>query len=307
MKKIIVGLFNEQKEEYVKQYLQEHPEITSVVYFHPDKIGEPLDLSVGVPVEKRTWDDAIMYKYFYPLLEKINHNTLLIFDEMMRTRKRNDLTYNCCHHYGNQTEHIIVFEFLPMIEAEEDFMILVDFAYPNVYKGVAFDDSFLMLDGVQMRKHPVVISKSAVDVSEEMRKDYEAEKERLFDQLGNRDPDTLVRDLHLWCGTYCKKDLITDGRIGRCLVRKPRAKIDKSKLDTLFTCIKWDAPMFAENIIDFPIRQLQFNDYLRRNPRDRYDMTFWYTGLSADIYYWNRYDEWCALLGGMYEETSLYI
>ena len=88
MSRIYIGLDKTEKLGKVTEYLRDHPEITHIVYFHPDKM-EALELTeiIDLEVEVRTWSDAIMYRYFYPLLEHINEHYLIIYDEMMRTKK----------------------------------------------------------------------------------------------------------------------------------------------------------------------------------------------------------------------------
>lgn len=295
-KHINIGLTKEQKEEMIQKYLSDHTEITKVVYFTADK-REPLKIDFE-DVEHRTWSDAIMYRYFYPLLEKIDHNTLLIFDEMMRTQKRNDLTYNCCHHYGNQTEHIMVFNWFPLIDNPEDFMILIDFAHPNVYKGQPYTPEYLRLDGVHIVDRMIEIQEHAVyadgKIPEEISAAYEDEKEMLFDNIGNKDPDTIPRTLHIWCGTHCKKDIVNS--LDKVFIaRNSRFKSDKVR--------KWTDRTYAGYILDFPVRQLQFNDFCETSGRNVF--AFVNSGLSADKYYFRRYTEWTERLGGMYVASSV--
>ena len=60
----------------------------------------------------------------------------------MRTSNRSKLIYNCAHHYLNQTPHRIIFEYFPIIENYEDFMILLNFENKGKYKGKGFDYNF---------------------------------------------------------------------------------------------------------------------------------------------------------------------
>lgn len=288
-KKIWIGLGDREKLSRITEYLNQNPSIDKVVYFTENK-RKPLEIDFS-DVEYRTWADAIMYKYFYPLLEKIDHNTLLIFDEMMRTRKRTELTYNCCHHYGNQTGHILVFEWFPMIEQPEDFMILLDFAFPYVYKGQPYSPEYLRLPEVTVKNQMEEIVSEKVEITEEIEEQYEEEKERLFKNIGNKDPDTIPRTLHIWCGTHCKKDAVKNRK---CLARNSRLKTTK----------KWTDLEPAEYIVDFPIRQLQFNDYCKNVETKTFH--FLNSGLSADEYYFKTYKEWLERLGEMYVESSIY-
>ena len=60
---------------------------------------------------------------------------LLIINECLRTRKRSDLTYNCLHHYLNQTPHRLIFEYFPFVSDPNDFMILLDKEFPGNTRG----------------------------------------------------------------------------------------------------------------------------------------------------------------------------
>lgn len=287
---IKIGLNTEQKKQSILDYLDRNPEITNIVHFRPDGWDAP-DLSdTGMEVEYRTWNDAIMYKYFYPLLEKIDGKTLIVFDEMMRTKKRNDLTYNCCHHYGNQTPHIIVFNHLPVIDEAEDFMILVDYAFPNRYKGISFDASVLSLAEIV----PVLPETDDIEISSEDKiRMYEEKRDALFDGLGQKDPDTIPRELHMWAGTNCKKTMI--GSDGNYIARNGRFK-----KPNVFTYK--DFPNGDEfSIIDFPVRQLNFNDFLLKSGASR--IHFLNSGLPVDRYYYGTLQEWEEMIKGVFYET----
>lgn len=298
-KLIAIGMNTDQKKEIIRKYLSLHKDVKHIVYFRQDKMGALAIEADGVDVEKRTWSDAIMYRYFYPLLEKIDDRCLIIYDEMMRTQKRNDLTYNCCHKYSNQTKHIIVFNYFPMIEDKDDFMILIDLAYPDIYRGRACDTDFLQMDGVTVVPRMVEITSEHVyqhgKVPEDINSAYQEEKENLFDSLDDgKDPDTVVRALHVWCGTHCKKELskhITE----RMLARNARFKNQN--------VIKWTDNEPAGYILDFPVRRLQFTDYIRNSGVER--LTFLTSGLTADKYYFNDYQQWLERLGNFYVEASI--
>lgn len=288
---IKIGFDAAQKMQAVQDYLAEHPEITNIVYFRPDGWGAPELEWTGLDIEYRTWDDVIKYKYFYPLLEHINHNYLLIFDEMMRLKKRNDLTYNCAHHYGNQTEHIIVFNYLPVIDEPEDFMILVDFAFPNRYKDISFDASFLKLAEIR----PVLPAMDDIEIeSADKLSRYEEKRDALFEGLGQKDPDTIPRELHVWCGTNCKKQSIEAD--GNYIARNSRFK-----KNNVFTYK--DFPQADEfKVIDFPVRQLNFNDFLLKSGARQ--IHFLNSGLSVDSYYSGKYRKWTEMIQEVFYETA---
>ena len=79
---IRIGLKNSEKLSFVESYLRENPSITNIIVFSPKVFELPCDY------EQYSWDDIIMYKVFYPLLERINNNYLIIVNELLRTAKR---------------------------------------------------------------------------------------------------------------------------------------------------------------------------------------------------------------------------
>ena len=295
-KNIFVGFADTEKTTVISQYLTEHPEVTNVVYFTHDK-RTPLDLAkMGVPVEYRTWSDAIKYRYFYPLVEKINDHYLIVYDEMMRTKNRNDLTYNCCHHYSNQTPHNLEFQRFPLMIEQDDFMILVDLAFPNVYKGKPFEAEYLKL-GI-IRDRMVEIDNQLVwkdgSIPESIQEAYNEERDMLFDDIGDKDPDTIPRTLHIWCGTNCKKGAVKEIK-EPMLARNARFKAQNVGKWTDFTPAKY--------IIDFPVRQMQFNDYCMETGVNKF--IFLDSGLSADKCLLVAYRDWAERLGEMYVTASI--
>lgn len=86
-------------------------------------------------IEQYGWAESIMYRVFYPLLGRIDNSYLIIYNEFMRNKNRSSLEYNCVAKYSTQTEHRLVFEYFPIIDEIEDFMILADLDSGQAYKG----------------------------------------------------------------------------------------------------------------------------------------------------------------------------
>lgn len=88
-KEIFVGFTKEEKKEAIKSYLAENTAVEHIVYFRPKFMPEMCTIpGVDMSIESYTWEEAIKYKVFYPLLDKIDSTYLIIMDEMMRTQKR---------------------------------------------------------------------------------------------------------------------------------------------------------------------------------------------------------------------------
>lgn len=288
---IRLGLDPAAKETVINHYLRDH-EIKKVFVFYPEKF--PLAAAIPAPAEHVEYADIIMYKYFYRLLEEIDNQTLLVFNECMRTQNRSDLTYNCAHHYCNQTEHKIVFEHFPFIEDRQDFMILLDLLNKGKYKGKSFDWRFLREEDVKARKHIYRLQTIDLPLSEATKRKYEAKKEQLFDDLGNKEPDTIPRQLHVWSGNL-KKGAIEPGL--RYIARN-----DRFKLPNVITYKQAGAGDYI--LIDFAHRRLDLNDFWKQSGMT--SVQFINSGLKVDLYYINEFRAWVERLEEFYAQTSLH-
>lgn len=275
----------------IEKYLHDNPEVTHVVYFHADN-ADPIKVPAE-NVEIRKYSDAIMYKYFYPLLEHIDNHYLLIFDGMLRTLKRNDLTYNCCVHYANQTRHVLVFQYFPMVQDPEDFMILVDLATRSRYRGKKLSKEFIDMADIT----PIHISMAVKKIAptDAQKEGYEKEKERLFNTIGNRDPNTIPRNLHIWAGTHIKAGAIRSGEI--YIARNSRFKKENV----------YNYKAFPESssytVIDFPVRVMQFTDFLEKSGAT--NLVFLHSGLSVDDVYADRYQAIFKQMEDIYAQADL--
>ena len=168
---IRIGLTQKQKHHEIKEYVSSNP-VKSVIVFSPEKFKMELPDLGDIPIRQIEYNEVIMYRTFYPLLEEIGNDHLLVVNEFMRTRNRNDLTYNCLRHYLNQCGHSIIFEYFPFIKSNEDFMILLDFDTKSKYKGTGFRADLIEGEDVRCQRY-----------------------------------DTIPRQLHVFCGKW-KRPLI---------------------------------------------------------------------------------------------------
>ncbi len=240
------------------------------------------------------WSDIIMYKFFYRLLEEIDKNTLIIIDELMRTQNRNDLTYNCTHHYLNQTPHRIIFEYFPIIEDKEDFMILLNFENKDKYKGKGFEYGYLYDEDIKMKPHKIKLELINIEVTEKEIEKYEKRKLELFDNLGNKDPDTIPRNLQLLAGDFKKKAI----EVGKLYV----ARNKRFKLENVYTYDEITKNDYI--VIDMHYRRISFNDFLKTTQIEKIE--YLNTILSIDTHVVNEFMKWKARLDSIYAQASLY-
>lgn len=300
---IALGYAPTEKMYWVKKMAKENPEIKKVIVFSPPPYSlgaEAVAAAAGCEAVEYTYDDIIMYRVFYPLLEEIDDTRMLVINECMRTTNRNDLTYNCLTHYLNQTKHRLVFEFYPFVSDTADFMILLDREQPNRYKGRGFDPAFLSEPGVVLKvlPHHYTLSQAVIDLPSGAQAAYEAERDRLFDSLGNGDPDNVPRRLHVWCGRY-KRPYIDD-HLDQSFVAR-NARFGRSNVTTY----KNAAPGVDYHMLDIPCRQMEVNDYLKRT--GIHTLRFISTGLSVDNVYYHRIADWIKTLEDFYAAAGICI
>lgn len=288
---IRIGLNKRDKQKVINEYLQAN-EIKKIKIFYFKNRPE-FKFNIN-EVEYIEWSDIIMYKFFYRLLEEIDKNTLVVIDELMRTQNRNDLTYNCTHHYLNQTPHRIIFEYFPIIEDKEDFMILLNFENKNKYKGKSFEYGYLYDEDIKMKPHKIKLELINVEITEKEKQKYEDKKNELFDNLGNKDPDTIPRNLQLLAGDFKKKAI----EVGKLYV----ARNKRFKLDNVFTYDEITKNDYI--VIDMHFRRINFNDFLKTTQIEK--VKYLNTILSIDTHVVNEFMKWKARLDSIYAQASLY-
>jgi len=289
---IRIGLNIAEKQAELLRYVQQNS-IRQVFIFYPQAF--PLPCSLAIETEHIEYADIIMYKFFYRLLEEIDNDCLLVFNECIRTQNRGDLTYNCAHHYCNQTGHKLIFEHFPFIETVQDFMILLDLQNKGRYKGRGFDWEMLQEEDVCSKPHGLSLETLDMAPAPAALEHYEKRKEQLFDNLGNADPDTIPRQLHLFAGNL-KKGLLDPGH-------QYVARNDRFKLSNVTTYRNVARP--GEYIlIDMPHRRLDMNDFLKRSGLEK--LTFINSGLKVDLYYIDQLRQWMERVREFDTKASLY-
>lgn len=287
---IRIGLGSQEKQKEVNDYIKKQG-IKKTFVFYPEEFPLIID---NPTVEYITYKDIIEYKPFYHLLEVIDEQTLLVFNECMRTRNRNDLTYNCAHHYCNQTGHKIVFEYFPFVEQKEDFMILLDFINKGKYKGKSFDYQYLKDEDIKVKPAIFVFQTINLYLKGNDIAKYEAKKKHLFDNLGNADPDTIPRQLHIFAGNFKKPFIEPD--------KQYISRNDRFKMPNVTVYKKARPGNYI--VIDFPHRRIDFNDFLKKTGMN--DILFINSGLKVDLYYINEFNAWIERLGEFYAQASIY-
>lgn len=289
---IRIGLGPRDKQKVVDEYLVVN-DIKKIYCFYFKKF--PVRFKSEIEIEYVEYADIEMYKYFYRLLEEINQNSLIIIDGCMRTQNRSELIYNCAHHYLNQTPHRIIFEFFPIIESKNDFMILLDFENKGKYKGKSFDYVYLQNEDIKIKPFKVRLDTINVGITVKDKERYEKKKQQLFDNLGEKDTETIPRNLQLLVGDMKKKAIEPDKLY---VARNKRFKLENVLAYRDIT----DTSDYI--VIDTHFRRLDFNDFLKTTKMNR--VKYLSTVLPIDNVIATEFMKWKARLDSIYAQASLY-
>lgn len=245
--------------------------------------------------EQIEYSDIIMYKFFYRLLGEIDNDSAIVINECLRDKNRNNLTYNCLRHYLNQCKNTYILEFFPFIEDVSDFMSLLDFDTNSMYKGSGFSDWMLTEHDTLCQNQHLKFQEIRTEIDKNTLEKYKRKKEALFDNIGNKDPDTIPRDLHIFAGNL-KKHLIDEN--WNCVARNARFK--RNNVCTYRDGEKRD----RYYIIDFPIRQIELNDFIKKT--EVTELIFINSTLKVDEYYKNEFQKWLLRLEEFYAKAGVY-
>jgi hypothetical protein len=286
---IRIGFDYEQKQKCIEAYLSMH-KIEKVYIFYFQKFKP--EFQVDCEIEYVEFTDLIEYNPFYRLVTEINKNSLVIVDEFMRTQNRHELTYNCVRNCTTSC-NTIIFEYFPIIDDIQNIQILIDFDTRNRYKGQSFKSYFLdEIDIKSINRFPV-LEIINIDITKEILKKYEDKKNYLFDNLGKKHPDTIITNLELYIGNF-KKPYILENK--NYVSRNDRFK--KSNVSTFKNTTEKNLTM-----IDYPIRQIELNDYIKASQSDK--LTFISSQTKTDLYYITQYNRIYNEVGEIYAKTSI--
>lgn len=285
---IYIGYEDPAKQEIIDAYRSDN-DIRRVVVISGD--ASPLPIPGTDQVK---YSDVIMYVTFYRLLQEIDRQTLVVINESLRTQNRYDLSYNCIRNYLNQTNHQLIFQWLPQIDEQEDFMILFDFATQSRWKRRKYDID-LILDNAAVFVQPRTPSfgRVAVPTTEATRKAYAKDKAKRFATLGNKDPHTIPRNLYLIGGkdkaAYIDSQAqpsLFGGRQGQAYVARNQ-RLKRNNIITYGNVSREEAPYIA---LELPHRFIEFSDFLWTTGQRHTDVLV--ADLKVDEWYFQRYTEW---------------
>ena len=318
------------KEQIIADYIKEHEDISHVIVIYPDKwetvdvqpereISCEIEMPKGLDAAKTatakkdqayegyvkngvlylTYSETIMYRTFYPLLQKIDDSYLIVLDECMRDTKRGNLYYNCIHKYLNQTHHKLIFQYLPFIKETKDFMILLDFVdegkykshsfQEGKYKGKDFDYSLLSDVDISYIDRCVTFSKIKSEITDDQRAAYEDKKNELFDDLRKKDPDTVPAELELFIRKFKKTEA------GKTYVARTKGKKGVVSFTSAEKADKY-------TLLDLPLERKKFTDFLYKTGVR--ELSFVSTELPIDEFLYSEYTGYVELLKEFYSHVG---
>lgn len=294
---IFIGYDDAAKRSEIERYCAAHG-LTHIVVISADEFPLTVD---GAHLVK--YSDVIMYATFYPLLQEIGRQTLVVVNECLRTQNRYDLAYNCIRNYLNQTKHQLIFQQLPQIDAVDDFMVLFDWDTRSRWKRRPFDPDLIARESqVTVRRLPIGFTSIAVPTSDRTKAKYAQERNRLFRELGPKDPHTLPRNLYL-IGGEDKAAYIRSQALPLFAATGPRyvARNQRLKVPGLLTYETVEPPP-PYTLVELPHRFIDYADFVRRTGQFTSEVLV--ADLKVDEWYFDRYRQWSERIHATYASLS---
>lgn len=257
-----------------------------VVLTHP---RFPWTADLDVPTEVILWADVITYRVYYRLLRELGDHTLLVVHECLRGQDRHALAYNCVRHYANHTRHVLVLQRLPIIDALADFAVLFDLATRSRWKRSSLSPELL-------READIAVADSvpaptpvrlAVPIDAKLQATYEREKRALFAGIGQKDPDTIPRNL-----------LLVGGRAkANAVGAHPGPLVGRNNRLGLPSLVTFDAVQAEQG--PFTVFELCHDaqglaDFVALTARGATEVPVLVTELKVDAWYFDRFNAWCG-------------
>jgi len=289
---IYLGYSTAEKQQIVADYCAVHA-IKQTVVIAPDRF--PLSVAGADQVR---YADVIMYVTFYRLLQAIERDTLIVLHECLRTQNRYDLAYNCIRNYLNRTAHCLVFQTLPQIDERDDFMVLFDWVTQSRWKREHFSADLIRAEArVHVREWPLALTRLDVPTSDATRLKYDAERARLFDGLGAKDPHTLPRNLYLLGGrdkaAYIAARKPAGGQLALFAAAPPAryvARNQRLNLDCVTTYDDVEPGGAPYTAIELPHRFIDWCDFVSYTGQAATEVLV--ADLKADQWYFERAVKW---------------
>lgn len=301
---ICLGLDNQKKTEILDDCCQNN-DIKKIFILSPEKFVFKYSDKISETV---TYNDLIEYRFFYRLLQEIDKRTLVVVNECLRTKNRYELTFNCIRHFLNQAGHRLIFQYLPIIENREDFMILFDFDTRSQWKRRKFDPLLFKYAEIRTNQIKIKLDKIYIETSRETKEKYLKEKKYLFENIGIRDPHTIPRNLYMLSGkdklrlvekkvSQKQFDIFSLGNSKiKYIGRNNRFKIENMEK------YKQSEYSGTYSIFEFCHNHIDLIDFFSLSKQTELDVLI--SDLKVDKWYWDRYSQWIQELNYVYSKLQ---
>ena len=225
----------------------------------------------------------------YDLLQYVNKHTLIVLDNLLISQQRYSNEYNCIANFVNQTPHRIVFNLLPFIENADDFMILLDFYNKVKYKGERFNYDYLKDFKYFVKPFQISVEFVDVSVSDDDRRQYNEYRDKLFNEIGLKNPKLIPNNLSALCGDIRYR------------------KVNYNKLTSRnkrFPNLTTYKDSEINPILDLPTNRKDFIELLTKTKAR--DITILTSNLTIDKWYKRDYIEWLERLQEFYDKAEFF-
>ncbi len=281
---IFIGLSDDEKLTTVLNYRINH-DVEHVIHFRG--FG-----SLNIPdSEVIEYEKLTEFFNFHRLINEISKTTLLVIDECLISQSSNTTTYNTLRHYLRQTDHQLIFNYVPQINTADDFMILFDFDTKSKWVYRKFDIDLI-------HSNSQVYCKSVIPEFEFIKLPYDKlisqryniMRDKLFKSIDLKDPHTIPRSLYI-VGNIDKMEYIKKFK---------RDELYVSRLKRPYKNVKsylYLEPLTTYHIAEFQHRFIDTVKFFQHTKQSTCKVLV--SDLKVDYWYMNRYSEW----RGRIEET----
>lgn len=288
---IYLGYKKNEKQDVIFSYIRDNF-IKKVFILSPKKFYFDFEY------EFIEWNEIIQYKTYYRLLKDIDNNTLIVVNECLRKQNRYDLAYNCIRLFLNQTKHRIIFQYLPIIDNKENFMILFDFDTRSRWKRENFNIELFKDMNVKCKSIELKLNKLFIETDERLKIKYKKKKKELFDNIGLKDPHTIPRNLYLLSGKKKLKEIYTKNNL--FFNKNNRWYIGRNNRFKIKNFQTYKDNKYDKKYIVFELSHnfINFIDFLYLSEQINIDIFI--SDLKVDEWYWKRYNNWIKEIQNVY-------
>lgn len=281
---IYLGYDNEEKLNIIDNYMKNN-DIENIYFITNDNLN--IDTSCFKNIKNVIYKNIIRYAYYYRIIENTTKKTLIIINEILKDTNRYNLTYNCIRVFLNNTNHILIFNYLPIIYSREDFCSLIDFDTRTRFKYFKLKDIDLNLIDIKYKRIDLRLNKIMVPKRGFSYEDiYLSYKKKLFKEFDSKDVHVLPRKLQLFTSKIKTNYSNNEKCIGRT----------KSKNIISFKSL----PKEKLKIIDLPFNMIDLINYLYISKINIIDVVS--TGLKVDLWFENRVENFIKELNFIYDK-----